>query len=45
MIRGGDLNAWWLRFLWGYALALLAFRATRADSLLTGVVALTNLLW
>lgn len=26
--------AWLLRFLWGYALALLAFWATRADSLL-----------
>lgn len=26
--------SWWLRFLWGYALALLAFWATRADALL-----------
>lgn len=29
------LLAWMLRFLWGYWLALLAFWATRADSLLT----------
>ncbi|MFZ6029801.1 MAG: ABC transporter permease [Chloroflexota bacterium] len=28
------LMAWALRFLWGYALALLAFWATRADALL-----------
>jgi len=26
--------AWWLRFFWGYWLALLAFWATRADALL-----------
>ncbi len=26
--------AWWLRFLWGYALALLAFWTTQADALL-----------
>lgn len=46
--------AWWLRFLWGYALALLAFWATRADALLAiqdamifllaGVMAPTTLL-
>lgn len=29
------MMAWMLRFLWGYWLALLAFWATRADSLLT----------
>jgi ABC-2 type transport system permease protein len=28
------IMAWWLRFLWGYSLALLAFWATRADALL-----------
>ncbi len=46
--------AWWLRFLWGYTLALLAFWATRADALLAvqealifllaGVIAPTTLL-
>jgi ABC-2 type transport system permease protein len=36
--------AWWLRFLWGYALALLAFWATRADALLAVQDALVFLL-
>jgi len=36
--------AWALRFLWGYALALLAFWATRADALLAGQDGLVFLL-
>ncbi len=38
------LMAWALRFLWGYALALLAFWATRADALLALQDALVFLL-
>jgi ABC-2 type transport system permease protein len=38
------LGAWLLRFLWGYALALLAFWTTRADGLLTVQDALVFLL-
>lgn len=38
------LMAWLLRFLWGYALAVLAFWATRADSLLVLQDSLTFLL-
>ena len=38
------LGAWLLRFAWGYALALLAFWTTRADSLLTVQDALVFLL-
>jgi ABC-2 type transport system permease protein len=38
------LAAWLLRFFWGYALALLAFWSTRADSLLAVQDALVFLL-
>jgi ABC-2 type transport system permease protein len=36
--------AWWLRFLWGYAIAMLAFWITRADALLAVQDALVFLL-